>query len=1055
MWPIPLLILLLVLLLVVVYLPAMQGQFLMSDLRVVVENPRLTSLHGLLSIWSPAASDPYPVLDQYQPLTYTLFWLERQLFGLEPRAYQAVSLALHVLNTLLVWRLLARIGARGAAVAAAIFGVHAVHVESVAWIYEQKNVLSGACFFLALLAYLKFDADRRGSWYAAALVLFAAALLSKASTVVLPGLLLLYGWFRHRPGSWRNLAPTLPFFGLAAGMAAVTIWHEGAVTGATGELYSAGALERAVRAGWVVGFHAGKLLLPTRLAFFYPPWSVDTSDWAAYLPGLAILGMLGVLWLRRETWGRSSLLGVGWYLLLMFPVMGFFDIYYHRFSLAADHFQYLASVGLIALVVHAGAVGLERSGFGETGRSRARLAGAARVLVVLAVGAMGIVAWQRTHVFANDGVLARDAGSKYPTSWIAFQKSAEYSLKQALRSPEAAASSLRRAVYDLEHALSLRPDHPQIHDSLGAAYSLVGRTYDARRHMEIAVASDPENPVFHRNLAAVLDRLNETELALVEYRALVATAPDLPDGHLLLGRALVRLGRFHEAVGVLDVAIQQATALAPANARMAELLQRAQPLRAQARARVEAEASAPTAGTRDGPLWNVLLVTVDTLRPDYLGLNGYELPTSPFLDSLLGEGFYFEQALAPVPRTTPALASLLTGAYPHGTRVRALADPLPAEMVTLAEAFRGAGYQTLAVVTNLLLGADRSLDAGFDVYDAAFDVREASRTTAAALRHLEAVDPKAPLFAWVHYIDPHVPYHPAREIAERFDPDYSGRFRGGFGHQPQPGEPDDLFREFPEDLSKSQVTHRNPLTSDENDHIRHLYAGEIRMADAQIERLVRAVRSRFPRTLIVFTADHGESLGEHAFYFDHGDYVYNASSRVPLAFVLPPEHPWHGAGRKSGWVSLVDVAPTLFDVVDLKPPPEMAMLFEGRSLAPALRGEPMRAAPVFIESGTSFFPELVRRRQRNDLTGRFRAVVRDDWKLIWTPYLPDAEAWELYDLGSDPDETRNLYWPDHPQVATLRRDLEDWLANASPEPTPSRALTDADRAALRGLGYLE
>ena len=107
----------------IAYLPAMQGQFLMSDLRVIVENPRLTSLPGLLSIWLPAASAQYPVLDQYQPLTYTLFWLERQLFGLEPRAYQAVSLALHIGNALLVFKLLGRIGARGAAVAAVIFGV--------------------------------------------------------------------------------------------------------------------------------------------------------------------------------------------------------------------------------------------------------------------------------------------------------------------------------------------------------------------------------------------------------------------------------------------------------------------------------------------------------------------------------------------------------------------------------------------------------------------------------------------------------------------------------------------------------------------------------------------------------------------------------------------------------------------------------------------------------------------------------------------------------------------------------------------------------------------
>jgi Flp pilus assembly protein TadD len=583
---------------VLVYLPAMQGQFLMSDLRVIVENPRLTSLHGLASIWWPTAADPYPVLDQYQPLTYTLFWLEHQLFALEPRAYQAVSLALHIGNALLVFGLLSRIGARGAAVAAVVFGLHAVHVESVAWIYEQKNLLSGVFFFLALRAYLEFDARRRRSQYAAALALFAAALLSKASTVMLPGVLLLYAWFLRRPWSWKSLAPTLPFFALGALMAAVTVWHEGAVTGATGELYSAGVLERAVRAGWVIGFHAGTLLFPIRLAFFYPPWSIDPSDWVAVLPGLAIAGLLLVLWLRRDGWGRPSLLGVGWYLLLMFPVMGFFDIYYHRFSLAADHFQYLASVGLIGLLAHAGAVGLERIGATGAHRGRTRLHAAGRAVVALFIGVLWITTWQRTHVFANDGLLARDAAAKYPTSWIAFQKSAEYSLKQAIRKPQADTTALRRAAYDLEHALSLRPDHPQIHDSLGTAYLFLGRTHEARRHMEIAVASDPRSPIFHRNLAGLLEQMNETQRALIEYRALVAAAPDLPDAHLLLGRALLRTERFHEAVGVLDVAIQQATVLAPTNPRMTDVLRQAQQLRAQARARVEAEDSEPAASLR-------------------------------------------------------------------------------------------------------------------------------------------------------------------------------------------------------------------------------------------------------------------------------------------------------------------------------------------------------------------------------------------------------------------------------------------------------------------------
>jgi len=1035
------------------YLPSMRGEFLASDFRSVVNNLQLTSLRGLFSIWLLPPVPEYPSMDQYQPLTYTLWWIERHVFGLDPRLI--VSVGLHGFNSILVWRLLARIGVRGAPVAAAIFALHPVQVESVAWIYEQKNPLSGAFFFLTLHAYLNYERARRRSWYVAALALFAAALLAKASTVVLPALILLYLWSRSEPWKWKTLAPTVPFFAMGALMAGLTIWYETSVAGAMGDHYAAGLLERVVRAGWVTGFHVGKLLVPTSLAFFYPRWSTDTADWVSYVPDLSILLVLAVFWLRRNTWGRPALLGTGWYLVLLFPVMGFFDIYYHQFSLFADHFQYLPSIGLIALVVHFGAVGLDKTGAVASNASCVRRRGAAFIVGILVVGLCWTLSWQRSQVFANEGLLFRDAADKYPTSWLAFQKSGEVSLKRVARRMENHEASLRQAVADLEHAAKLRPDHPQVQDSLGVAYRWSGRFAEARTRMETAVALDPANPNYRVNLAILYDELDETALAVDEYKIVAAAFPRSPMKRFDLARALARAKRFHEAIATLDETIERATSRASDKPKMAELLRRAQQLRKQVGARVDFKAAGPAPSTQSGQPWNVLLVTVDTLRPDYLSLNGYDAPSSPSLDSLLGEGIYFEQALTPVPRTTPALASLLTGAYPHVTGVRSLSDPLPDEMVTLAEAFRAEGYRTFAVVTNMLLATVRGLDVGFDVYDAALDVRDARRTTDAALSQIEASPPDQPLFAWVHYIDPHVPYHPSPNIAERFDPEYEGRFSLRFGRQPKTGDPNHLFSEFPEGLTKPVVTHRNPLADEENAHIRRLYAGDIKMTDQQICRLVGAVRARFPRTVIVFTADHGESLGEHGFYFDHGDYVYNAASHVPLAFVFPPDHPLHGSGRRSGWVSLVDVAPTLFEVVDLEPPPEMAVLFEGRSLAPSLRGESSPPAPVFIESGTSFFPNLVQRRQSNSVEGRFRAVTLANWKLIWTPFLPDPDAWELYDLGADPDETRNLYRSDHPQVAGLKAHLDGWLAADSLGSAAAAPLTDEDREALRKLGYIE
>ena len=448
---------------------------------------------------------------------------------------------------------------------------------------------------------------------------------------------------------------------------------------------------------------------------------------------------------------------------------------------------------------------------------------------------------------------------------------------------------------------------------------------------------------------------------------------------------------------------------------------------------------------------HVLLVTVDTLRPDYMSLHGYDRETTPRLDAILSEGFVFEQAVSPIGRTTPALASLLTGAYPHRTGVRTLTDALPRDVPTLATLLSADGYRSFAVVTNQVLTRDRGLDRGFTVYDDAFDDRTARATTDDALALLDTLPADARVFGWVHYIDPHVPYHPPPEIARELDPGYEGPYALHFGWQRQPGEPRERHRTFPEALPKRIATHRNPLPEEVNAHIRRLYAGDVRATDAEVGRLVDGVRARLgENVLLVFTGDHGESLGEHDFHWDHGDYVYGAGTRVPLAFVLPPRHPLAGHGRCVGWVSLVDVLPTVLALLGRPIPAGV----EGRPLLACMREEALASAPVFAESGRAYYFDLVDRRQRNDVPGRLRAVVHDDWKLVWTPFLPDAEAWQLFDLARDPDETQDLYRPDHPRVAPLRAALEAWLSRTG-RPGETREPSEADREALRALGYVE
>ncbi len=476
-------------------------------------------------------------------------------------------------------------------------------------------------------------------------------------------------------------------------------------------------------------------------------------------------------------------------------------------------------------------------------------------------------------------------------------------------------------------------------------------------------------------------------------------------------------------------------------------------LRRAALALVAALALAPGCGSAPERPPDVLLLSVDTLRPDYLGLEGYDRPTSPFLDSLFASGFSFARAWSPIARTTPALASLLTGAYPHRTGVRTLNGTLGREVVSLAELLRERGYQTAAVVTNPVLVRKRGLARGFDVYDSAAR-RSDARTADSLLHHLETLDRTRPLFAWVHFFDPHVPYHPDPEIAAAFDPGYTGRYREHFGFEPRDGAGAGLFRAWPQDLHKREATLRNRLPDAVNAHVRRLYAGEIRAVDSAAQHLVEGMRRVVgKRLLIVVTADHGESLGEHDYYYDHGDYVYDAGTRVPLGFVLPHDHRLHGSGRCQDPASLVDVVPTLLELLDIPPDAVPPGQLEGRSLVGCLRGETLAPRPIFSESGDSWYPELVPRLVRNDVAGRFRSVTLDGWKLVWTPFQPREQEWELYDLGADPGETRDLYRPDHPRLPALRAALGAWLARASDTEAPPPPLSAGDRAALEALGY--
>ncbi|MDM7913692.1 MAG: O-GlcNAc transferase, partial [Candidatus Eisenbacteria bacterium] len=345
------------------YAPAMRAGFLWDDDDHVTENVALRSLGGLARIWLEPGATP-----QYYPLVHTSFWIEYHLWGTSPLGYHLVNVLLHVTVALLFGLALSRLSVPGAWWAAAFFALHPVHVETVAWITERKNLLSALFYLLALLAWLRghpigenkplagggtaSSSAHPGSWILA-FVFFLASLLTKTVTASFPVAILLLHWWKEGRIGRRLLASLAPFFvaGFLLGLQTVSI--ERRIVGAQGEEWNLSPLARTAIAGRALWFYLAKLIAPVRLSFIYPRWDVESLRWIATLAPLAFAATIAALWFLRRRIGRGPLVACLFFAGTLFPALGFFDVYPFRYSFVADHFQYHASLGAIAFAAAA------------------------------------------------------------------------------------------------------------------------------------------------------------------------------------------------------------------------------------------------------------------------------------------------------------------------------------------------------------------------------------------------------------------------------------------------------------------------------------------------------------------------------------------------------------------------------------------------------------------------------------------------------------------------------------------------------------------------------
>jgi tetratricopeptide (TPR) repeat protein len=532
--------LILILFVILTYTPVWKAGFVWDDSGILTANPCIVGPLGLKEIWTTHAAD-------ICPLTLTTFWVEHALWGLDPLPYHLVNVLMQGACAVLLWRVLRSLRVQGAWLGAALWALHPVAVESVAWITEMKNTESGLFFLLSILFFVRWlrakDLDGRtgGGWnYALSLLCAALAMAAKSSTVILPVVLCLCAWWMEGRWHWRKGGRMVPIFLMAIAASALSIWTQGLQLATVSDPQWVRTWpERLATAGDALWFYIGKLLWPHPLITIYPRWQIDAGGWVSYLPLLAVIVILSIFWLKRELWSRACFFAFAYFMAALLPALGLIDNYIFRFSLVFDHLQYLAGIGPLALA----GTGLVRfSNFIIPKKLVLQSSLCAGLLLIL-----GMATWQRTLVYKSEETFWIDALAKNPDCWIGHNNLGNALIQKG---------RLDEAVDQFLKAVEINPHYAKAYYNLGLALFQKGQLDDAVAQYQKAVEINPNDVEAYYNLGLALFQKGQLDDAVAQYQKAVEINPNYAEAHSNLGNALFQKGQLDEAVDQFQKAVE-------------------------------------------------------------------------------------------------------------------------------------------------------------------------------------------------------------------------------------------------------------------------------------------------------------------------------------------------------------------------------------------------------------------------------------------------------------------------------------------------------------------